>query len=198
MNACSVTASKALPFCAPNFSQRLTFGSPNDTVPKMPIYSANFLGNTGKVIVSGRRSFFYLYDAVSGNVDLVPRILGRDERSWEKHAVSPDGQLIAFVGNDGYVVLFDSHSKHSVGTLKLNGSVRAITFTPDGSNILASGSDGDVYRYGMRFVRRVCTAWMRSTTMHLLGGSHLTFLSLFLLLQLGREESKMHRTVCQW
>mmetsp|Transcript_2091 Transcript_2091/g.4843 ORF Transcript_2091/g.4843 Transcript_2091/m.4843 type:complete len:696 (-) Transcript_2091:85-2172(-) len=117
---------------------------------KMPIYSANFLGDTGKVVVSGRRPFFYLYDAVSGNVDLVPRILGRDERSWERHTVSPDGRLIAFVGNDGYIVLVDAHSKHSVGTLKLNGSVRSITFTPDGSNIIASGSDGDVYRWDVK------------------------------------------------
>jgi U3 small nucleolar RNA-associated protein 18 len=116
------------------------------TVPKMPIYSASFLGNTGKVVASGRRSFFYFYDAVAGKVDFVPRILGRDEKSWEKHTVSPEGDLVAFVGNDGYVVLVDSHSKQCIGTLKLNGSVRAITFTPDGSQILTSGSDGDVYR----------------------------------------------------
>ena len=96
--------------------------------------------------MSGRRPFFYLYDAVAGKVDEVPRINGRDEKSWEKHTVSPDGRLIAFYGNDGYTVLVDAHSKHWVGDLKINGSVRAISFTPDGSQILASGSDGDVYR----------------------------------------------------
>ncbi len=116
-------------------------------VPNLPIYSASFLGNTGRVVVSGRRSFFYFYDAVAGKVDLVPRILGREERSWEKHCASPDGRLVALVGNDGYVVLVDAHSKHSVGTLRLNGSVRAIAFTPDGRQVLASGSDGDVYRW---------------------------------------------------
>jgi U3 small nucleolar RNA-associated protein 18 len=105
------------------------------------------LGSTGNVVVSGRRSYFYIYDAVAGKVDLVPRIIGREEKSWEKHAVSPDGRVIAFVGNDGYVVLMDAHSKHWIGDLKLNGSVRAIAFTPDGKYIVASGSDGDVYRY---------------------------------------------------
>ena len=113
----------------------------------MPIFSASFLGNTGKVVLSGRRNFFYFYDAVTGKVDYVPSILGRDERSWEKHCVSPDGQLVAFIGNDGYIVIVDSHSKQWIGDLKLNGSVRAITFTLDGSCILASGSDGDIYRF---------------------------------------------------
>jgi U3 small nucleolar RNA-associated protein 18 len=129
-----------------NLWVRVLTSDTSSTVPKMPIYSASFLGSTGKVVVSGRRSFFYIYDAVAGKVDTVPRILGRDERSWEKHAVSPDGHVIAFVGNDGYVVLVDTHSKQWIGNLKLNGSVRAITFTPDGSCIIASGSDGDIYR----------------------------------------------------
>ena len=73
--------------------------------------------------------------------------MGRQEKSWEKHTASPDGRLIAFVGNDGYVVLVDAQNKHWVGDLKLNGSVRAISFTPDGKQLIASGSDGDVYRY---------------------------------------------------
>jgi U3 small nucleolar RNA-associated protein 18 len=115
-------------------------------VPKMPIYSASFLGDSGNVVVSGRRSFFYMYDAVAGKVDLVPRIMGRNERSWERHVVSPDGKIIAFLGQDGYIVLVDAHSKHWMTDLKMNGSVRAITFTPDSSQIIASGSDGDVYR----------------------------------------------------
>ena len=115
-------------------------------VSKLPIYSASFLGNTGNVVVSGRRSFFYIYDTVSGNIDLVPKILGREEKSWERHVVAPDGELIAFIGNDGYVVLVDSKSKKNVGSFKLNGSVRAASFSQDGRFLLASGSDGDIYR----------------------------------------------------
>ena len=89
---------------------------------------------------------------VSGKVDFVPGVLGREEKSWESHFVSPDGRQIAFLGNDGYVVLIDPHNKQSTGFLKLNGSVRSVSFTADGKHLLASGSDGDITR--QVFLRR--------------------------------------------
>jgi len=121
--------------------------------PRMPIYSAQFLGDTGKVAVSGRRPFFYIYDMVAGKLDLVPKIMGRDEKSLEKFAASPDGRTLAFLGNDGYIILVDVKSKQWIADLKMNGSVRAVTFTPDSEQILASGSDGDVYRFDLRTQR---------------------------------------------
>ena len=120
------------------------------TVPKLPIYSASFLGTTGNVVVSGRRPFFYIYNAVAGKLDHVPRIVGREEKSLERCVASPDGRTLAFCGNDGYIILFDAHNKHWIADLKMNGSVRAITFTPDGGQIIASGSDGDVYRWDVQ------------------------------------------------
>ena len=114
--------------------------------PTLPITCASFLGNSGSVVLSGRRPFFYVYDAVSGNIQKVPSIVGRKERSLEKFTVSPTGQYIAFIGNDGYIILVDGKTYQWVGDLKMNGSVRAITFTEDGEYILGSGSDGDVYR----------------------------------------------------
>jgi U3 small nucleolar RNA-associated protein 18 len=119
-------------------------------VPKLPIYSAAFMGTTGKLLVTGRRSFFYMYDTVSGKMDTVPRIRGREEKSWERSFVSPDGSTIALMGNDGYIVLMDAHSKSWIANVKINGSVRAVAFTADGQELLASGSDGDVYRWDMR------------------------------------------------
>jgi U3 small nucleolar RNA-associated protein 18 len=105
------------------------------------------LGDTGKVVVSGRRPFFYIYDSIAGKLDHIPRIHGREEKSLEKCVPSPDGKLIAFIGNDGYIILVDVQSKQWVANLKMNGSARAVTFTPDGEYIMASGSDGDIYRY---------------------------------------------------
>lgn len=101
--------------------------------------------------MSGRRPFFYLYDAASGNLDLVPRIhSGRLDKSLERFATSPDGRTVAFMGNDGYILLFDAMRKHCIADLKMNGSVRALTFTASGDQVLGSGSDGDVYRWDLR------------------------------------------------
>ncbi|KAL3815604.1 hypothetical protein ACHAXA_007136 [Cyclostephanos tholiformis] len=119
--------------------------------PDMPITCASFVGGSGNgsssVVVSGRRPFFYVYDAASGNVQRVPGIVGRRERSLEKFRISPDGRTIAFVGNDGYIILVDGATRQWIGDLKMNGSARAIAFTNDGEYVLGSGSDGDVYRF---------------------------------------------------
>lgn len=80
-------------------------------------------------------------------MDHVPRILGRKEKSLEKCVASPDGRTVAFCGNDGYVILFDTHNKQWMADLKMNGSCRSMAFTPDGQQLLTSGSDGDVYRW---------------------------------------------------
>lgn len=118
--------------------------------PNMPIHCASFLGNTGNIAVSGRRKFFYLYDAESGKMDKIPYIQGRKEKSLEKFVASPDGSLIAFIGNDGYIILVEAKSKSWVADLKMNGSARAVSFSPCGDFITASGSDGEVYRWDIR------------------------------------------------
>ena len=138
-----------------------------------PIYSASFLGKTGnntsKVVVSSRRNFYYLYDSVAGKVhdnniifcnkctkrliflaimklEKVNRIHGRNERSLEIHCTSSDGKYIAFIGNDGYILVVDTISRQLIAAPKLNGSVRSLEFSADSSSIYASGSDGEIYK----------------------------------------------------
>eukprot|EP00548_Thalassiothrix_antarctica_P000999 CAMPEP_0194132228 /NCGR_PEP_ID=MMETSP0152-20130528/2745_1 /TAXON_ID=1049557 /ORGANISM="Thalassiothrix antarctica, Strain L6-D1" /LENGTH=554 /DNA_ID=CAMNT_0038827201 /DNA_START=39 /DNA_END=1706 /DNA_ORIENTATION=+ len=124
------------------------------TFPKLPITTARFLGDSGKVAISGKRSFFYIYDAIEGKLDLVPRIVGREEKTLERFVASPDGKTIAFLGNDGYIIFVDVKSKQWMFDLKINGSVRSVTFSPDSEYLFAGGSDGDIYQYDLR--RRRC------------------------------------------
>lgn len=62
----------------------------------------------------------------------------------ESFEVSPDSDTIAFVGNEGYVLLVSSRTKELIGTLKMNGTVRSMAFTSDGQKLLTSGGDGQM------------------------------------------------------
>lgn len=121
------------------------------TVPNLPIMSASYLGPQGTAIVlSGRRSFFYICDVVSGNITKVPGIMHRSEKSLERMITSPCGKNIVFVGNDGYAIIVDSFTRQLSSTIKMNGSCRALSYSPCGTYLFSSGSDGDVYQWDVR------------------------------------------------
>lgn len=141
--------------------KRLTFysvhpsGEQNNKVqgiyfPDMPIFKAQFLGSSGNVVASGRRPFFYLYDSEASKVEKITHIMGRPEKSLESFITSPNGQIIVFLGNDGYLILWEVKSRQLIGTLKVNGHVRSASFSVDSQELIASGTDGDVYRFDMR------------------------------------------------
>ncbi|KAI9119192.1 hypothetical protein K1719_009867 [Acacia pycnantha] len=115
-----------------------------------PIRKASFLPDGSQVIVSGRRKFFYSFDLVKAKVDKIGPLVGREEKSLETFEVSPDSRLIAFVGNEGYILLVSTKTKELVGTLKMNGTVRALTFAENGQQLLSTGGDGHIYHWDLR------------------------------------------------
>ena len=122
--------------------------------PDLPIQSAAFIGDGyNEVIVSGRRPFFYWYDTTTGAAHRVSRLMGREEKSLEKFAASPDGKWLAFTGKDGYIIIVSAKSKQWAGECKMNGTARSICFTPDSTELIASGGDAVVYRWDMRSQR---------------------------------------------
>ena len=115
-----------------------------------PIHKASFLPDGSQVIVSGRRKFFYTFDLVKAKVDKIGPLVGREEKSLERFEVSPDSSTIAFVGNEGYILLVSTKTKELIGTLKMNGTVRSLAFADDGKTLLSSGGDGQVYHWDLR------------------------------------------------
>ncbi|KAG1327971.1 U3 small nucleolar RNA-associated protein 18 [Cocos nucifera] len=115
-----------------------------------PIYKASFLPDGSEVIISGRRKFFYSFDLVKAAVNKIGPLMGREEKSLEVFEVSPDSSTIAFIGNEGYILLMSSRTKELIGTVKMNGSARSLAFADGGQQLLSSGGDGQVYHWDLR------------------------------------------------
>ncbi|GMP52217.1 hypothetical protein CsSME_00018125 [Camellia sinensis var. sinensis] len=115
-----------------------------------PIQKACFLPNGSQVIASGRRKFFYSFDLVKVTVDKIGPLIGQEEKSLEVFRVSPDSNTLAFVGNEGYILLVSSKTKELIGTFKINGTARSLAFANDGQHLLSSGGDGHVYHWDLR------------------------------------------------
>ncbi|KAF6154785.1 hypothetical protein GIB67_032397 [Kingdonia uniflora] len=114
------------------------------------ISKARFLPDGSQVIVSGKRRYFYSFDTVKTAVDKIGPLVGKKEKRLQSFEVSPDSNVIAFVGDEGYMLLVSRKIKELIGTLKMNGTVRSLAFADGGRPLLSFGGDGHVYHWDLR------------------------------------------------
>ena len=82
-------------------------------------------------------------------MDKIGPLVGREEKSLESFEVSPDSKTIAFLGNEGYILLVSTKTKELIGTLKMNGTSRAISFANNGKLLLSTDDDGMIYHWDL-------------------------------------------------
>jgi U3 small nucleolar RNA-associated protein 18 len=141
--------------------------------------SAKFVGVDGEIVVSGRKPYYYAYEAttgqmtkfqrmcsflIDGRLDLLilvaavvvfvsPVPVGSKTKTLETMEVSPLGSKLAFLGTEGYVHIADARSKQWIGDLKMNCTSRAVTFL-DELTCVTSGFDADIYLWDLRHSHR--------------------------------------------
>lgn len=121
----------------------------------LPIHRAAFTADD-QVVVAGARPYFYWYDIRAGAVHKVPRIFsagGAKQPSLKIFAASPDGEWLVFAGTAGYIMLVSNRTKQWAADFKLNCNAMAVCFSPDSGSVIASGADGEVYRFDIRSQR---------------------------------------------
>jgi U3 small nucleolar RNA-associated protein 18 len=104
----------------------------------MPILFADFVG-ANKMLLTGRRPFFYVFDLPTGAVTRMPPPLGREEVSMELAAVSKEGGLIAVGGVNGHVTVLNAATFAAVAKFKINGNVRALSFLNKDAHLVVTG-----------------------------------------------------------
>ncbi|XP_013402329.1 U3 small nucleolar RNA-associated protein 18 homolog isoform X2 [Lingula anatina] len=116
---------------------------------RFPIHTAHFSRTGEEVIMGSKHKNFYYYDMIAGNVGNIPQIKGIEENDMSRFEMSPDGKFIVFLGKYGHMHLISAKSKEWLSSLKMNGTVDSVTFSPDGRRMYSIGDEGDVYVWDM-------------------------------------------------
>ena len=121
------------------------------SISSLPVRSCEFepVSSAKSVLLAGRRPFYYVYDLSSQKYTRHPSPLRASPKaSLESFALSK--QYIAFLGNDGRISLCCARTRRWIRDVRINGSVRSVCFSPNGNDMLAVGSEGEVYRFDLR------------------------------------------------
>ena len=89
---------------------------------RFPIVTSHFSSNGEEIIMAGQRHWYYVFDMLSEQIIRINEIKGMERMCHlslvqtnvlaghsrtvlTKFEVSPDNKLLAFVGQDGYILL---------------------------------------------------------------------------------------------
>ncbi|KAF1380236.1 hypothetical protein PFLUV_G00184740 [Perca fluviatilis] len=84
-----------------------------------------------------------------------PKIQRLNEARVKEFSVCPEGGTLLLTGTNGYLHLLTLKTKEVVSSLKINGDVSGVAFSPDGSKVFANSEDGEVYVWDLRSSRCV-------------------------------------------
>ncbi|KAG0727406.1 U3 small nucleolar RNA-associated protein 18 [Chionoecetes opilio] len=134
----------------PKHHVALVAGFSGDVVGAVSLFKyAKFLCDGRRFVAgSNKCNYFYMYDLEAAQQTRIPSNLGRDGHNMKDVLVSPDEELLVFVGKNGQLHLFDGGCLSHVDTLHASGDVTAATFNSSGSRMYTH-TKGDVCVWDM-------------------------------------------------
>ena len=151
-------------------------------VRSTPLTTSAFSPPSGtKILFSGRRRYFHVWDLHTGKVEKISRITGHGEvqKNMERFKISPCGRWVSFTGSSrkggGMVNILDANTCQWIAEVRVegHGGVADFDWWGNGQGMLIVGKGGEVVEWDGRR-KRVVAKWMDEgavgTTTVVLGG----------------------------
>lgn len=151
-------------------------------IRRTPIHTSAFAPPTGnKILASGRRRYFHIWDLDTGKMDKVNGSADRKEeqKTMERFKLSPCGRYIGLVGSarkgGGLINVLDSSTAQWIAQVRIEGrgGVADFAWWSDGEGLTAASKNGEVSEWDAR-LNRVVARWVDAgavgTTVLALGG----------------------------
>ena len=151
-------------------------------IRRTPIHTSAFAPPTGnKILASGRRRYFHIWDLDTGKMDKVNGSSdGKEEqKTMERFKPSPCGRYIGLVGSarkgGGLINVLDSGTAQWIAQVRVEGrgGVADFAWWSDGDGMTVASKNGEISEWDAR-LNRVVARWVDAgavgTTVLALGG----------------------------
>ncbi len=130
----------------------------------LPITSAKFY-DQGKAIISGKKSYYYIYDIESGHLKKISQVFGQNRKeeasSFHQIETSKDHHEMVAIGlKNGNIALVEADRGRELSLFKLPGSnsISNIRFVGD-YGLMSTSSEDQIYYWDIRKPRKC--VWAR-------------------------------------
>lgn len=117
-------------------------------IENCPFRTALFHPDGKRVIAGGRRRYLFIWDLETGSVEKVSRLYGHEhtQNSFEKFVISPCGEYIALIGDQGWMNVLSAQSGQWLAGAKVEGKLVDISWT-DPQSVTLINTRGDVWNW---------------------------------------------------
>ncbi|KAG4304204.1 hypothetical protein PORY_002385 [Pneumocystis oryctolagi] len=124
------------------------------------IETAVFHPNDNKIMVGGRKKYFYIWDLESGDIRKVSRTYGHDDiqTTMENFSLSPCGRFIGIVGNGGWFSVLSSNTGQWITGFKVEGQISSISWLKSGKEVCIACRNGWIWEWDI-LSQKILSRW---------------------------------------